>query len=55
MMRDGLSRKAAEQRISAQMSEEEKRKKASVILNNDADLVKLKKIVEEAVRGELYA
>lgn len=55
MMRDGLSRKAAEQRISAQMSEEEKRKKASVILNNDADLVKLKEIVEEAVRGELYA
>ena len=55
MMRDGLSREAAEQRISAQMSEEEKRKKASVILDNDADLVKLKKIVEEAVRGELYA
>ena len=52
MMRDGLSVVEVERRLAAQMSEEEKRKKADVVLHNDADLEQLKKIVEEAVRGE---
>lgn len=55
MMRDGLSGVEVERRLAAQMSEEEKRKKADVVLHNDADLEQLKKIVEEAVRGEFYA
>lgn len=55
MVRDGLSEEEAKRRLAAQMSEDEKQKKADVILTNDADLEKLKKIVEEAVRGEEYA
>lgn len=55
MVRDGLSEEEAKRRLAVQMSEDEKREKADVIFTNDADLGKLKKMVEEVVRGEEYA
>lgn len=55
MLRDGLSAEEAEKRMAAQMSEAEKRKRASVILPNETDMAHLEKIVDEAIRGEVYA
>ena len=44
--RDGISREEAEERISAQIPDEELRRRADCVLDNDGNLAKLQKQVE---------
>ncbi|MBO4849042.1 MAG: dephospho-CoA kinase [Clostridia bacterium] len=53
MLRDGLTRAEAEMRIARQMPDEEKRRYASTVIENDGGLAELLSRVEEAYAEEL--
>lgn len=53
MERDGLSREQAEVRIARQMTDDEKRAYASVVIENDGSLGELIEKVDKAYSGEL--